>query len=441
MRIDSSELQDLLGTHAEACGVAGAAIGVFCEGEAVTACVGMADEEAGVPVSNATLFQAGSLSKSMVATVIARLVDRGHFGFDDPIAQLVPELAASAWGKRATVRHLLAQTALVQPPPEDVLGAIDKDGEDCFAATCELLADQPMRAEPGQIWSYGVGWSQLARLIEVATSTPWARAMRSELFEPLEMSSTAWGPELDAAAVAAPYSVKEGKRTRIDPDPDFEQLLNGPAGGVRTTIEDLLAFGRAHVDPAENYCGRASLAALRERQSTIAIPSFLDGWCLGWGSFDWKGGPVWGWEGILPGHRAMLRILPEHGGVIAQLANTSSGRALYRSLFPVLLDRCFGVEMPNVTSTPVEISSDELSRFEGSYGWPGTRVVVEARGDRLTLQGPNQTVDAFAVGDAWFLQDPNDPDQVGFTFTSFDVRGRPELLYVFLSALPRCDEG
>lgn len=137
----------------------------------------------------------------------------------------------------------------------------------------------------------------------------------------------------------------------------------------------------------------------------------------------------------------MLRILPEHGGVIAQLANTNSGRALYRTLFPVLLDRCFEVEMPSVASTPVEISSDELSRFEGSYGWPGMRVVVEAREDRLTVQMPNKTIDCFAVGDAWFRKDLNDPDHQGFTFTGFDARGRPELLYVFLTALPRCDEG
>lgn len=344
-------------------------------------------------------------------------------------------------GKRATVRHLLAQTAQVQPPSDDLLGAMDQSSEDCFAAICELLADQPERAEPGQLWSYGVGWSQLARLIEVATSTPWAQAMRAELFGPLEMSSSGWGPEVDPGTVASHYVVGTGQHARIDPNPSVDLRLMGPAGGIRTTIDDLVAFGLAHVDSDERYVRKEDLAELRKRQTSIAIPSFLDGWCCGWGFFDWTGGPVWGWEGIWSSHRAMLRILPEHGGVIAQLANTNSGRALYRSLFPVLLDRCFGVEMPSVTSTPVEISSDELSRFEGSYGWPGTRVVVEARGDRLTLQGPNQTVDAFAVGDAWFMEDTSNPDQVGFTFTGSDARGRPELLYAFLSVFPRCDEG
>jgi CubicO group peptidase (beta-lactamase class C family) len=440
LTVNSDELGDLLSRQAEAWGVAGAAIGVVKDGETVTAYAGLADEESRTPVSSATHFLAGSLSKSMVATVIARLVGQGRFDFDDSIGSLVPELSESAWGDQITVRHLLAQTALVQPPPVEALAHIDQNDENCFSAACSLLADQPLRSEPGKTWSYGGGWIQLARLIEVATSTPWAQAMRSELFEPLAMSSTAWSPELDPATWSDHYSIEGGKRTRIDQDPEFEVRFVGPAGGIRTTIDDLLTFGRAHVDRTGSYCDPSHLAALRERQTAVAVPSYLDGWCLGWGFFDWEGGPVWGWEGIATGHRAMLRLLPDQRGAIAQVANTTSGRGLYRSLFPGILDRYFGVEMPPVIPMRALVAADKLSRFEGTYGWPGLSVDVEAQEGHIVVRMPDETIDAVPVGDAWFLKDPDDPDhRVAFTFKNFDADGRAQLMYSFLHAFPRRD--
>ena len=60
----------------------GAAIGILREGTATTAYFGVADVSTGTPVTTDTLFSVGSLTKSMVATVIARLAEAGRLSLD-----------------------------------------------------------------------------------------------------------------------------------------------------------------------------------------------------------------------------------------------------------------------------------------------------------------------------------------------------------------------
>src|SRR5690242_13723001 len=109
--MDEEDLAALLQEHAVRHSVPGAAIGVLRDGTVATACYGAADITTGEPVTAGTRFSAGSLTKSMVATVIAGLAEAGRLSLDDPVAGHVPELRASGWAGRATVRDLLANRA------------------------------------------------------------------------------------------------------------------------------------------------------------------------------------------------------------------------------------------------------------------------------------------------------------------------------------------
>src|SRR5215475_1229354 len=106
--MDERELTDLLGKHAAASLVPGAAVGVRRGSDLVVAYHGVADISTAEPVTADTRFAVGSLGKSMVATVLARLAGDGRLSFDDPVAAHVPELRGSRWAGGATVRDLLA---------------------------------------------------------------------------------------------------------------------------------------------------------------------------------------------------------------------------------------------------------------------------------------------------------------------------------------------
>ena len=97
-----------------------------------------------------------------------------------------------------------------------------------------------------------------------------------------------------------------------------------------STVTDLLRFATLHLeDPA--------LAALRVVHASQPIHGWLDEWCLGWARFDWVDGQAWGWDGLVNGERSFLRILPEQRAAVALLTNSSSGRAMGRSLFAELM--------------------------------------------------------------------------------------------------------
>ncbi len=62
----------------------------------------------GAPVIPETRFAVGSLTKRMVATVIARLAEAGRLCLNEPVVAYLPELGGSCWARHATLRDLLA---------------------------------------------------------------------------------------------------------------------------------------------------------------------------------------------------------------------------------------------------------------------------------------------------------------------------------------------
>ena len=151
----------------------------------------------------------------------------------------------------------------------------------------------------------------------------------------------------------------------------------GPAGtSAVSTVTDLLRFAALHLEDP-------SLAALRAVHAEVSICGWLDAWCLGWARFDWEGGPVWGWDGVISGERSVLRIVPEHRAAVVLMTNGSTGRAMYRSLFADLMESLFGISVPPLRLDASPGAAGDLSRFAGVYAWPDRRVEVTAAGTCL----------------------------------------------------------
>jgi hypothetical protein len=203
----------------------------------------------------------------------------------------------------------------------------------------------------------------------------------------------------------------------------------GPAGSTLLgTLPDLLRFARAHLEGA-------SLAVLRSTQAEVSIHAWLDAWCLGWARFDCAGGTVWGWDGVISGQRAILRLVPERGAVVL-LTNADSGRALYRSLFAELMPEALGLGVPPLALEPSRDGA-ELSRFAGVYAWPDRELEVTATHSGLEIEGDGGVLRADPLAERTFLVDPEDPDDPTVTFDRFDESGRPGVLYRGLWGLPR----
>jgi len=429
--VNEGDLAALLRDHASRHAVPGAVVGILRRGMASTASHGLANVRTGEPVTRQTRFSPGSLTKSMVATVIARLAEAGRLSLDDPAAAHVAELRGSSWADRATVRDLLANRSGIPLRSALEFGFDDHpDGDD--GALSRLVAEVGTAGPATDMWSYtNVGWSVLGRVIESATGDTWEDAMRRYLFDATAMDETTFETDPDLKWRATGHEV-----TRHGPVPVAPLVTRayGPAGtSVVSTVGDLLRFAALHLlDP--------SLAALRAVHAEAPIRGWLDSWCLGWARFDWDGGQVWGWDGLINGERSVLRIVPEHEAAIVLMTNGSTGRAMYRSLFADLMPSLFGITVPPLRLDPMPGAAGDLSRFVGVYAWPARRVQVTATADGVLIGTESGATEALPLDDRTFVVDPLDPDAPTVTFGALDAAGRPRVLYLMLWGLPRVDE-
>jgi CubicO group peptidase (beta-lactamase class C family) len=192
-----------------------------------------------------TLYDIGSVTKVMTATLVLQHVARGDLTLDDPVADHVPEFRLDppeATGA-VTVRHLLAHTSGIDRAD----GFADTgDGDDAVARyVAEVVAGAPLLHPPGERWSYcNAGYTVLGRLVEVLDGRPWDDALAERVFAPAGMTATT------IARLDPGRPVSTGHRY----DPDAGGIVVetrrvprsvGPAGNVLATAGDLVAFAEA----------------------------------------------------------------------------------------------------------------------------------------------------------------------------------------------------
>ena len=286
--------------------VPGAAIGILREGAVTTAYYGVADVTTGEPVTAETRFSVGSLTKSMVATVIARLAEAGRLSLDDPVAAHVPELRGSGWADARPCETFwrIAPGFRCAPGWSSTSTGREQDDDGALAGwPQDVAAAAPAGTHSGRTRTSG--WCVLGRAIETVTDATWEDAMRRHL------STRGHARDDLRDRRSSTDGAHRGTRSRPDGPVPVEPLVArayGPAGtSVVSTVADLLRFAALHLEDP-------SLAALRAVHADVSIYGWLDSWCLGWARFDWEGGRVWGWDGLVNGERSVLRIVPEHHG-------------------------------------------------------------------------------------------------------------------------------
>ena len=168
---------------------------------------GYANLELGVPASDSTVYQSGSIGKQFTAALVLMLVEQGRLRLDDPIVKFLPE-GKSRW-RGVTVRHLLTHTSGI---PDYTDGAIDLRREYTEDRLVHIAATLPLSFAPGARWSYSnTGYLLLGALIHRATGTFYGALLREWIFQPLGMPSARIISETDLVPNrAAGYRLVKG---------------------------------------------------------------------------------------------------------------------------------------------------------------------------------------------------------------------------------------
>ena len=231
--------------------VGGIVAGVMVDGDLVWAqAFGWADRDARTPMSTASILRTGSISKSVTAVLMMRLLDEGVIGLDEPVERYLPAFASvkdrRVDAQPVTFRHLASHTAgLIREPqwPDAVVGPIELWDK-------RIVESLPLTAYdtvPGARYQYSnIGFGTLGLALAKAAGRPFMEMVRTEVLEPLGMTGSEFvvaGAKLEAR-LAAGYVI--GQDGSIDGgQPAREHAGRGykvPNGGVYSTVADLGRF-------------------------------------------------------------------------------------------------------------------------------------------------------------------------------------------------------
>lgn len=316
--------------------VPGAAVALIQNGEVVfKKGYGYSDLEKKQPVTPQTGFNIGSISKTVAAWGVMRLIDLGKLDLDVPIEKYLkrwhlPESEFNNDG--VTLRRLLSHTAglsLHGYPgfgPEDKLPSV----EESLSGKTNGSGDVHLIMEPGTKWKYsGGGYTISQLLIEEATGQVFADYMREHVLRPLGMQRSDYRltPEILAGS-----SVAYDGWGEPTPNPRFTAEA---AAGLHTTVEDLATFAVAALaGPNGQPPGRNIL-----KPETIALmltpaPAANGTYGLGYSSRSLpKAKTSKGHGGSNRGWQAYFQIIPESREGIVVVTNGSNGWSVHRQIF------------------------------------------------------------------------------------------------------------
>lgn len=230
----NARIPELMATY----GVPGVGVALVQRGTlAWSSAFGYADLDGAQPMTVSAVVRAESISKSVTAWGVLRLVEQGLIDLDDPVAGYLRQsvLATNVLPEDdLTLRQLLSHTAGM---PLGTIGIEYSPRGDVPSLEEDLLREVRIVGDPGASFSYSnVGFDVLELVIEEVTGEDFARFMAREVLQPLGMtdSSFAWNEDF-ASAVPTGYDLS-GR-----PVPPYVYAAKA-SGGLFATVEDLGRF-------------------------------------------------------------------------------------------------------------------------------------------------------------------------------------------------------
>jgi CubicO group peptidase (beta-lactamase class C family) len=350
----------------------GVAVGLLHEGEEHVAGFGVTSLENPLEVAPETLFQIGSITKTFTGTAAMRLVERGELDLDVPVRTYLPEMKLSDEdvAARVTMRHLLTHTGGWIGDYFDDLGS----GEDALARICGSLSGLPQLTPLGEVWSYNNSGFYLAgRVLEVVTGKPYEHAVQELVLDPLGLEHTLFFAE---DVMTRRFAVGHDRNNEVS-RPWAIGRAHHPAGGLASTVGDLLRYARFHLGDGDGVLTRASLDEMQRIQ--VDVGSIFEYVGITWAMSDCTGARIVGHGGGTNGQISLFFLAPEHDFAFAVLTNQQRGNEVTVPARAAALQAIGAAERER---EPVDVDADE---YLGAYTSPLFDVELRREDGRLRL--------------------------------------------------------
>ena len=336
----------------------------------------------GTPAPNdKTIYEIGSISKVFTSLLLADAVHSGRLKLDDPISIVMEELSERnpTLGNNVTFEHLAHHVSGLPVMPTNIKPA---DSTNPFAGysrqmlTDYLLTAKPVR-KPGEGYEYSnLDAGVLGDLLSRQAGVSYEALLKQKLTGPLKMSDTTITLSSEQATRLAP---PHNAALLPDKSWDFDSLAG--CGAIRSSIDDMLLFARASLNPPDGQLGKTIELAWKQHK-----PPMGDNLAMGLGwmiardrTTRWHNGQTGGYQSMNLVNRAL-------NSATVLLCNTAGSGVdeLAEQIFQTIV----GMNVrPRAFEKEIKVDPEVAKRLEGKYQLaPGVVLTVQVKDGRMMAQ-------------------------------------------------------
>jgi CubicO group peptidase (beta-lactamase class C family) len=368
------------------------------EGERVSRAYVCADgKDAARRIGPDTAFEIGSVSKPMMAALLAGLIREGKASLDDPLAAYLPEAVKvpSFEGQAILLRHLVTHTSGLPAIP----AGIDYDPQNPYARLTEAdllgaLSKTSLDRAPGSRQEYS---NFAAMLLSYAIARRAGRdfetLLQERLFAPLEMRRSYIARKPADTKIAVGHTPDGEATSPWDFPTDFAGV-----GGVRASLDDMVRYVRAQFGGAPAPLDMDFALTHQSVANQEKAPSAMQ-----WMQATLNGREFLAHEGGTGGFSSFVAFDPKTTFGVVILSDTalhslgglgSLGLHLLDARVPLGAPLQASQQAPQAATDapPPVLSADDLKAYIGDYPlMPNFVLSVRAEGATLTAQATGQS--------------------------------------------------
>jgi len=335
-----------------------------------------------------SVFEIGSISKVLTATLLAELVQEGKVSLDDPVQKFLPASVRmpARNGKVITLANLSEQNSGLPRMPSNFHPADPKNpyADYTVQQMYDFLSGYTLTRDPGAKFEYSnLGVGLLGHVLALSQGKSYEELARERIWNPLHMTHTAitltpWMKEH--------LALGHDEAGKVTPNWDLPTLAG--AGAIRSNVADMLKFADANVHPERGPLGRAMAFAHQPRAEAGPGTSIGLNWMVqhvGADTLIWHNGGTGGYRsfiGLDPSRKRAVVVLTNSTG---EGADDIGAHLLYQAL-PLAPKPA-----PPRQRTAIELPASTLSKFVGAYELrPNFTLDVSLSGGALYLQATGQ---------------------------------------------------
>lgn len=386
----ADDLDDFIRKQMQKRRIPGLSIAIIQDSKIVRAAgYGFIDKNRTTPVTPSTLFQAGSISKSVAAVGALHLTEEGKLSLDTDVntklkTWKVPENEFTK-DRKVTLRGLLSHTAGLT-----VHGFPGYEAGTPIPTVVQILDGSPpantpaVRVDfvPGTRWRYsGGGYTVMQQLITDVTDQPFPQFMQTTVLGPLAMTASTFQQPLPANKAKATATGHSGGREAIKGR--WHIYPEMAAAGLWTTPSDLARFAIGIQNALAGKSGtilskQMTQQMLTDQKDKDGLGVFLQG----------EGNTMrFGHNGRDEGFDALMTAGAQTGQGVVIMINANDNSQLLNYIVDEVAKKYHWTGYPITTTAKrvaVPVDAKKLTAYEGRYELYNNRMItLTATGDRL----------------------------------------------------------